>query len=322
MRFVLRFFGLVMAVVFLTACGISAVARHSAPAASDAPTLDADATGERRVTRILVMGCDRAASLCDTMFILSLDETDSRAAILQIPRDTYADYTDRDYKKINGALGVLGADALKKTLGEALGVRIDAYAVLDLDCLRRAVDSIDGIDLIIPQDMHYSDPDGNLAIHFAAGQAHLDGKQAEEFVRYRSGYANADLGRLDAQKLFMRAFAQKCQALNAGQMMRLVGAVIADLQTDLTLPQAIRLSSCLSRVDLEQLPMATLAGSALQGSSGAWYYAINRAGACRMANDYLMPDAPISVDRFDPNGFFDRVENPDFHNIYIAPDGG
>ncbi len=321
MKYILRICTLVLAAVLLTACGMSAGARYQAWETPDAGALDADADGERRVTRLLVMGCDRAAALCDTMFILSLDETNSRAAILQIPRDTYANYTDRDYKKLNGALAKLGADTLKKTLGEALGVQIDAYAVLDLDCLRRAVDSVGGVDLIIPEDMHYSDPDGNLSIHFAAGQTHLGGKQAEEFVRYRSGYANADLGRLDAQKLFMRAFAQKCQALDAGQVMRLVGAVLTDLQTDLTLPQAIRLTSCLSRIDLELLPMATLAGSAVQGNSGAWYYSVNRAGACRMINELLMPPTTLTEFEFDKNGFFDRVENPDFHNIYTAPDG-
>jgi recombinational DNA repair protein RecR len=66
--------------------------------------------------------------------------------------------------------------------------------------------------------------------------------------------------------------------------------------------------------------MATLAGEAVQGVSGAWYYVLNRAAACRMVNEYLLPDRTVSIDEFDVDGLFDRVQNSNFHEIYIAPD--
>ncbi len=292
-------------------------AEETLPTENENPTR----AGADRVTRFLVMGCDRSAKLTDTMFVLTLNESTAQASILQIPRDTYANYTDRDYRKLNGALSVLGETEVKQRLGDALGVHLDYFAVLDLDCLRRVVDSIGGVDVEIPQDMSYSDPAQDLHIDLHAGQTHLDGAGAEEFVRYRAGYANADLGRLDAQKLFLKAFAAKCQSLNAAQSVRLVCALLADLQTDIGLPQALRLLPILLKCDLTDLPMATLVGSPIQGRSGAWYYVINRAGGAAMANEYLMPEAPITDLSFDPNGFFDRADHPEFHNIYIAPSG-
>ena len=65
-------------------------------------------TATDRVLRFLVMGCDRAAGLTDSIFIVTVNETAKQASVLQIPRDTYANYTDRDYKKLNGAKRALG----------------------------------------------------------------------------------------------------------------------------------------------------------------------------------------------------------------------
>lgn len=296
---------------------------HSADAEAKEPlqAVDADTVEGERITRFLVMGCDRAAKLTDSIFVVTLNETQAKASILQIPRDTYANYTDRDYRKLNGAMQVLGEQGIKETLGKALGVRLDYFVVLDLDCLCRVVDIIGGVDVEIPQDMSYTDPAQDLNIDLDRGMTHLDGNRAEEFVRYRSGYANADLGRLDAQKLFLRAFAKKCQSLTAGQFFQLTCSVLTDLRTDIGLPQAIRVASVLLKCNTDELPMQTLAGEAVQGKSGAWYYSVNRAGGCEMANAYLMPPTPLTVDDFDREGFFDRADNPDFHKIYTAPIG-
>lgn len=294
---------------------------YQADAEGEELAVDVDTVAGERITRFLVMGCDRAARLTDSIFVVTLNETQAKASILQIPRDTYANYTDRDYRKLNGAMQVLGEQGIKETLGKALGVRLDYFVVLDLDCLCRVVDVIGGVDVEIPQDMTYTDPAQDLNIDLGKGLAHLDGKHAEEFVRYRSGYANADLGRLDAQKLFLRAFAKKCQSLTAGQFLQLTCSVLTDLSTDIGLPQAIRVASVLLKCNADDLPMQTLAGEAAQGKSGAWYYCVNRAGGCEMANAYLMPPATINVADFDKDGFFDRADYPDFHKIYTAPYG-
>ncbi len=273
---------------------------------------------EPRVTRFLVLGKDRTCGLTDSMFVVTLHEAAKQATILQIPRDTYANYTQKDYKKLNGALNALGATELKALLSRALGVRLDYFVILDLSCVRRIVDDIGGVDVILPQDMVYSDPAQGLEIDLKEGLAHLDGAHAEQFIRYRAGYINADLGRLDAQKLFLRAFAERCKSLSAAQLLQIMCHTLTRVQTDVGLPDAIRVLGILRECDTEQIPMATLAGEAVQGSSGAWYYVLNRAFACEMVNDYLLPARRLSVLEFDPDALFDRKENREFHHIYTA----
>ena len=266
------------------------------------------------------MGSDRAAGLTDSIFVVTLNETAHRATVLQLPRDTYANYTQKDYKKLNGAYRELGAEGVKNLLSEALGVPIHHTMVLDLDGLQAMVDAVGGVDLVLPQAMEYADPAQGLEIRLPAGAVHLDGLGAEQLVRYRSGYVNADLGRLDAQKLFLQAFAAKCKTLSPAQAMRLLEPMLKHVKTDLDLPNAIRLVSVLRDCDAEHIPMATLAGEAVQGVSGAWYYCLCRSAACRMANEYLLPEQMIDLSEFDPKGLFDRVENENFHKIYTAPD--
>ena len=275
-------------------------------------------TATDRVLRFLVMGCDRAAGLTDSIFIVTVNETAKQASVLQIPRDTYANYTDRDYKKLNGAKRALGENGVKTLLSEALGVPIDYFVVLDLSALRRVVDAVGGVDVEIPCEMSYTDEAQGLTVRLPKGLRHLTGEEAEQLVRYRSGYANADLGRLDAQKLFLRAFARSCRAMDFAALLRVTGIAVASVKTDLGIGEAIRLISVLRECDPDTTPMATLAGEAVQGNSGAWYYCLRRIDAWRMVNAYLMPDPPIAEDAFDTKRLFDRFDNEAFHKIYTA----
>lgn len=294
---------------------------YTASSVAEEPTVQTEANAQRRITRFLVMGCDKSKKLTDSIFVVTLDEDRREASILQIPRDTYAEYTTRDYKKLNGAKSALGEKGVKDFLSRALGVPIQYFFVLDLDILRNVVDSIGGVDVEIPQQMIYSDPIQGLEINLQEGYAHLDGSMAEQFVRYRAGYPNADLGRLDAQKSFLRAFAKKCRGLTLSQLLPLTANLIVGVQTDVGLCEAIRVVSLLKECNADNIPMETLAGQALQGSSGAWYYAVNREGALRQVNQYLLPNTPVGLERFDPEGVLDREDFIKFHAIYTAPEG-
>lgn len=273
-----------------------------------------------RVTRVLILGVDRSAHLTDSMMVVTVNETNREVSVVQIPRDTYANYTDRSYKKLNGLLREKGEKATKVFLSRALGVSLDYFFILDLDCLDALVDAVGGIDLEIPQDMFYSDPSQDLEIHLPKGPHHLNGEQAEHFVRYRAGYANADLGRLDAQKQFLRAVAKRCNTLTAPELLRMVGCTLTRLQTDMDLPTVIRMVGLFGKINAEEIRMETLAGRAVQGRSGAWYYSLNKEGCVRMINQLLCPQTEINEALFDPDQVFDRPGHKDFHKIYASPE--
>lgn len=314
MKFLICFFAIM---ICLSGCLTHTISQELTSAS--AQPRENDATEEP--VRVLVLGCDRAAGLTDSILVASIREENGEVHILQIPRDTYAEYTERDYKKLNGAYGTLGLGGIKQFLSDALGVRLDYAVALDLDCVSELVDAVGGVDVEVTQTMHYHDPYQNLTIDLEPGVHRLDGARAEHFLRFRSGYVNADLGRMDAQKRFIRAFVSRCGELSGASLMQIFWKLFPHLETDLPIHKAIGLVRAVDRCEADAIQMATAPGQAVRGSSGAWYYSLNRGGMiCAIRQCLLKPS--YSDAEFDPNGVFDREGLSEFHNIYIAPNSG
>lgn len=271
------------------------------------------------IKRFLIFGCDESGALTDTILLASRNSQTGQIGILQIPRDTYAAYTGGSYRKLNGAFRALGEKDVKAFFSRALGVQIHRFASLNLKCVPAIVDAIGGVDLEIPMDMDYSDPAQGLEIHLQKGTRHLDGEGALSFIRYRSGYVTADLGRIQAQQSFLRAFAKKCEQLSAATFMKLFFIAAPYMRTDLPIHEAIALSQGFGKFGFENLLFERVPGEAVKGRSGAWYFVLSREGTRQAVNRVLMPQTPVSDGQFDPDFVFDRPENPDFHRIYNSP---
>lgn len=167
-----------------------------------------DASADRKpgVYNILVYGRDKVNRNSDTIMVVNLDATSGKINILHVPRDTvYIDDSGRQHK-INYVYATEGREGLKKELQQLLGIRIDKYCSITTDAFRELVDEIGGVEVDVAQDMQYEDPYQDLVIDIKAGRQVLNGEKAEGFVRFRSGYADADLGRIKAQKQFIAAF--------------------------------------------------------------------------------------------------------------------
>ena len=274
---------------------------------------------EDPVKRFLIFGCDESGALTDTILLAARNAKTGELRVLQIPRDTYAEYTAGSYRKLNGALRALGSEKCKAFFSRALGVRIHWFASLDLKCVPLLVDAIGGVDLEIPMDMDYSDPAQGLEIHIKQGWQHLNGQDALSYIRYRSGYVTADLGRMQAQQCFLRAFAEKCQTLSAATFMKMFFIATPHMKTDLPIHEAIALSQGFGKFGVENLTFETVPGRAIKGKSGAWYFVLSREGTRKAVNGILMPQTPVSIENFDPDLVFDREEDSDFHRIYSSP---
>jgi len=235
----------------------------------------------------LVMGYDKKAMLADVVMLVSFDKETKGMTVMQIPRDTYFEAQDNSYHKINGIFNhfrgiakseesndpeldgcIMAAEYLEKTLG----VPIHYSAVMDLEGFGDIVDAIGGVDFCVPYPMYYTDPDQGLFIDLAEGQQTLNGDTAEQFVRYRSGYINADLGRGDAQKMFMTAFIEsvknKTDLSNIG---KIVKSVFSAVKTNMTLDEMLDFATAFLGVDLANVTMLTAPGE-LSSS----FYVLNR----------------------------------------------
>jgi LCP family protein required for cell wall assembly len=261
----------------------------------------------------LVLGTDREAGLCDVMMLVNVNFTSTEVAALQIPRDTYAKYTDRSYKKLNGAYSMLGgAASTAQFIGEAMGISIDHYVCMGLDALCDVVDVIGGVDIEIPFDMRYSDPEQGLYINFRAGQTHLDGALAEKFVRFRSAYAEGDLGRLDAQKLFITALIEKTLSEFSTALAIRICEKVEGIETDMTVQDMVSIATRTVGIDKSRMFLMTLPGEQVTATeSGASYYVLSSPAVSEITGRYF----GRSFD-FDTNKVFLNTRYDSFERIY------
>lgn len=153
---------------------------------------------------ILILGLDKGSWRSDTIILASIDTKTNAVSVLSIPRDTRV-FIDGHYDKINHVVGYKDrVESSIKAVKSITGIPINYYITVDPAAFRNVIDILGGVYLDVPQDMYYRDPAQNLYINLKKGYQLLDGDKAEQLVRYRYGYVDADLGRIRTQQLFIR----------------------------------------------------------------------------------------------------------------------
>ena len=276
---------------------------------------DSEATAEQsdEICNVLFLGTDREAGLCDVVMLVNVNFSDETATVAQIPRDTYARYTESSYKKLNGAYKALGgAKQTAEFLADAFCIDIHHYICIDLDTLSDVVDAVGGVDVDLPFDMKYRDPEQGLYIDLREGMTHLDGELAEQFVRFRSGYADGDLGRIDAQKLFMAAFFEKIANEFSPVMAARLTAAADGVETDIKISDILAIGARVIDMEANSISMMTLAGAeAIASKSGASYFVLSAASCTEIMERYFGGSG-----EFDPNKLFLNENYDEFEEIY------
>ena len=164
------------------------------------------------------------------------------------------------------------AVALKKEISSIFGLKISEVMIPTLQAVSSLVDLLGGIKVTVPTDISYTDPTEEK-LFLRAGEQILDGRQAVAFLRYRSGYARGDLGRMDAQKLFLAGVVARLRE-GVGLSFAAKAAKLLSAQTvytDMNLMRGIESGYRMMADCHGTLYLATLPGEALYTDS-TWYY--------------------------------------------------
>jgi len=283
------------------------------------------------VFNILVVGCDATGNLADVTMVVNIHTGTKKMSIMQIPRDTYIYTEDSILRKVTEIYSsyVVGKqkddrlDALNKyknLFEKNLCITIEHVVEINLDAFVDIVNTLGGVDVYIPSPMYYEAPDQNLVINIPAGQQHLDGENAMGFVRYRSGYVQADIGRMDAQKIFMTALLQQIKSKysikNVGMFASIASTLLKETVTDIPLNWIDDYAAAFLGMDFADVTMMTLPG---MWETNTQYYFINREAVLNLVNDYFnIYEKKISDSIFDMNRAFCISGNTAVENIYYG----
>ena len=242
----------------------------------EAESADRSEGAEDRMT-ILLAGTDRASGLADVMMLVTLEKRSGKVTILQLPRDTYVNCGAGSYRKLNGVPSALGGMAqAREFLAKSLGVEIHRYLRLSPNAFREIVDALGGVEITLPSALTYDDPAQGLSIRLPAGKQTLNGEAAEQFVRFRADYVRGDLGRMDAQKIFLAALLDKVRnELSPLTVAKLGMAMLGKVETDLSLADVTALAADAGNIPTESVSFVTAPGADVTATTGASFYVLS-----------------------------------------------
>ena len=239
-----------------------------------APIVDDSYARREDVYNFLVLGVDRAANLSDVIMVVSYDVKNGEIHVLSLPRDTYIN-VGASYHKLNAYFSAAynrsaekgteryrdAIESMSAFIERGMCIKLARYICIDTAGLREIIDAIGGIDMEVPFDMDYEDPEQDLYIHLKAGYQHLDGAKAEQFVRFRSAYLEGDIGRISAQRLFLTALANQVKTkLDVSTAVSIAKTAIDYVTTDLTVAEIGYFVKSALSVDMDSISFTTLPG--------------------------------------------------------------
>ncbi|MDO8389075.1 MAG: LCP family protein [Actinomycetota bacterium] len=215
--------------------------------------------GQARVNILLIggdAGPGRPSMRTDTMIVVSIDPGTGDTAIISIPRnmimmpfaagtplaDEFPDgfpflanalyhYVDGN-RELAGGGNDAGAQALKQSMAQLLGIPINYYVLVDMLGFVDIIDAIGGIDIYVtkrvttPLNPEHGMED--VPEYIEPGQQHMDGTLALSYARSR--YVDSDYGRMGRQRCVIAAIANSAQpmsvALGLGQLVSAFGDAV------------------------------------------------------------------------------------------------
>ncbi|GAA4692343.1 transcriptional attenuator, LytR family [Promicromonospora umidemergens] len=167
--------------------------------------------GPTAPVNILVLGSDSrisagdpnaweaGAQRTDAIMLVHLSADRESAAAISIPRDSWVPIPGHGEAKINAAFSYGGPPLMIQTVEDLTGVRIDHFAVTDFESFKALTDSLDGVEITVP------DGDGG------SERLAMTGEEALAFTRERYALSNGDFGRVQRQQAWMRAIVAKAK---------------------------------------------------------------------------------------------------------------
>ena len=212
---------------------------------------------------LLVLGIDHiegaSARRSDTMMLASIDTAEKKASLISIPRDLFLKYPDGNFRRVNAAYAIDGAELARKLVSNFLGVPLDFYLVVDYEGFKEIVDLMGGVEITVEERLQYTDEAGNLNIDIEPGTQTLNGEEAMGYVRYRGN--QSDLQRINRQQKFLKALLQGGVNLEGwSQVKDVINTGRKYAKTNLSLMDMYDLGRTVKGLGTDDFEMVTLSG--------------------------------------------------------------
>jgi polyisoprenyl-teichoic acid--peptidoglycan teichoic acid transferase len=217
----------------------------------------------------LVMGVDAADKesaenqRTDTIMLCRYVPDTGKIAVLSIPRDTRTLIPGHGREKLNHAHAYGGPELTVRAVNNLLDMNVKYYVRVDYNLVNEVVETLGGVEVDVPMNMYYSDPyaDPPLLIDLKKGVQTLDGDEAMQFLRFRKGYTNQDLGRIEAQQAFMKSAIEEAMSpRNVVKIPSMIKSGMDNIETNIPVSTMLSYVMDLKNINPDNIQMATVPG--------------------------------------------------------------
>lgn len=202
----------------------------------------------------------------DTLMLIKADSKNDSVDMISIPRDSYVSINGK-MDKINAAHSYGGIDLTMNVVRDFLGINLDKYMVISFEAVIKGIDALGGMDVDVSQDVA-------RAMRISPGIHNMTGDQVLTYVRFRKGYQNADLGRINTQQNFLKQFIKEATKIdNLPKLPKVYAAMKPYIQTNMNLNELSSLAIKFKSVDSSKLNSVRLEGEGFN-KGGVSYYKI------------------------------------------------
>lgn len=236
---------------------------------------------------ILVCGTDADGMRTDTMMLLYLSGSEGRVGLLSLPRDSYTITASGKAAKLNSAYGRNGGgeegmEVLMDYVQRIIGYRPDGYILLDFTLVPQIVDIMGGVEVDVPMDMEVE------GTYLTPGFQRLSGQEVLAILRFRAGYATADLGRVEMQRTVLKAcMSQWLTPSHIGGAVKSLSLLESGSTSTLSTGNYLWMAKAMV-LGMRNLQSDTLPGTA-EYRDGVSYYILNRSEIASLINESYNP---------------------------------
>ena len=244
-----------------------------------------------KILTVLLMGVDQRdpneLARADVAILASMNLDTKEIDLISIPRDTRAAIAGTDVtRKINYAHATGGAERMKQTVENLLGVNVHYYVEVNFKGFSKCIDLLGGVNYNVERRMYLPDE----GIDLMPGQQKLTGDKALQYVRWR-GDPTADIGRIGRQQKFLEALMKQAFSVAAiPKLPGLVSSLMENLTTDMTAAQMVALATEFSDMSKVHLETVMLPGDA-KTISGASYWVLDEAAVKQLIQEVFAAPA-------------------------------
>ena len=262
-------------------------------------------TGRKElIYTFLLFALDADSYNTDVIMVMNFNTTSHSIEVVSIPRDTlvnvswnlkkansiYANMMVRNSGKENAQ--ELAMQATVEMFSDIIGFEVDYWLIVNMNAFKALVDAVDGIDFDVPINMNYHDNAAGLHIVYSKGIQHLNGQQALEVMRFRTGYGNADIGRINTQQNFlMTAASQILAKKNSINITEIANIFLKYVKIDsgLNLGSLIWFGKEFLKMEPDGIGFNTMPGNYNERINGDSYVSIYLDEWFELLNEYINP---------------------------------